>query len=56
MNEIIDAESFSHLIEIIESKEKENLVLFRGLPNYDKLLPKISRKNPKFNSIDIERK
>ena len=56
MNEIIDAESFSHLIEIIEDKDKDNLVLFRGQTNDDKLLPKIARKNPRINSIDKERK
>jgi hypothetical protein len=56
MNEITDTKSFSHLIEIIETKDKDNLVLFRGQPNDDKLLPKIARQNPKFNSVDVEKK
>lgn len=56
MNEIIDAESFSHFIEIIEDKDKDNLVLFRGQTNDDKLLPKIARKNPRNNSVATERK
>lgn len=46
--------SFSNFIEIVESKEKNNLVLFRGQTNDDKLLPKIARKNPKVDTIKTE--
>lgn len=56
MIETIDTTSFSNLIEIIETKEKNNLVLFRGQPNDDKLLPKIARKDPKHNTVEIEKK
>lgn len=52
----IEITSFSDFIDIIESKEKNNLVLFRGQPDDDKLLPKIARKNPHKNSVDIEKK
>jgi hypothetical protein len=41
MKEINDAKSYSQLFEIIETKVKDNLVLFRGHPNDNKLLSKI---------------
>lgn len=47
--------SFSNFIEIVESKEKKNIVLFRGQTDDDKLLPKIARKDAKFNSQQIEK-
>jgi hypothetical protein len=54
--EIHKIENFPEFIEIIESKEKDDVVLFRGQTNDDALLPKIARNNPKMNTIDLERR
>lgn len=36
-------------------ESKKEIVLFRGQPSLDPLLPTISRKKPKQNSINLER-
>lgn len=48
--------SFSDFLEVVESKAKQNLVLFRGQANDEKLLPKIARKDPNKNTIEVERR
>jgi hypothetical protein len=54
--EIHTIENFSDFMGLIGIFEKDDLVLFRGQTNDDKLLPKIARKNPSFNSIELEEK
>lgn len=46
--------TFAEFIEIIETIEKDDLILFRGQTNDDKLLPKIARKNPSEDRLDLE--
>jgi hypothetical protein len=48
--------SFAQLMKIIDTKGKNNLVLFRGQPNDDKLLPKIARKNALKDTLELEQK
>ncbi|WP_291133065.1 FRG domain-containing protein [Flavobacterium sp. UBA7682] len=50
-----DLTSFAEFIDIIEPLEKDDLVLFRGQTNDDKLLPKIARKDPGKNRLELEK-
>lgn len=51
-------EIMKSLFDFLDStgpESKKEIVLFRGQPSLDPLLPTISRKKPKQNSINLER-
>lgn len=53
--EEVEINTLSEFLDIIEVKEKSDIILFRGQPNDDPLLPKIARKDPKKNTFEIEK-